>query len=108
MIGGAIYAAESRLLFTDAITIRLVYVWNNAAYENGGGLYLYYSKVLCTLNSAMEFIGNVAIRRGGAIVAINSIIQIESDQDTGNVTSMRFMNNGARFNWRWRLPGAVF
>ena len=95
IIGGVIHAAESTVLRIRANT--LVYVWNNVAYEDGGGLYLYNSKVLCALNSIVEFIGNVASRRGGAIQAINSIIHIESGRDSGNVTSMRFTNNGATF-----------
>ena len=93
IIGGAIYAAESTLSFVHANTL----AENNTAYESGGGLFLYYSKVYCKHNSIVEFFGNVASRRGGGIHAINSLIWIQSDGVPGNDTSMRFTKNEAHF-----------
>ena len=91
--GGVIYAVKSIFTATDTI----ITIENNTAYYTGGGFYLYRSEVHCQHNSTLKLLGNVALRRGGGIHAINSFILIISNGDPDTESSIHFTRNTAKF-----------
>ena len=69
--GAAIHAISSNILVNETVTMT-----NNTARYNGGGLYLYYSRMQCKLNCFLTLNGNHAIYNGGGIYAVSSTIDV--------------------------------
>ena len=80
--GGAIHATESKLYFNGKILI----VGNQAA-NNGGGIYLQQSVLICN-NTNITLLGNTAVKGGGGIYAVGSSIKLD----------FHFLNNGLQPN----------
>ena len=68
---------------------------SNNAYESGGGIYLYRSKLNCQFNSTIKLISNKAVGKGGGIFAIYALIKIFSDRDSKVESAILFDGNTA-------------
>ena len=92
--GGAIYATQSKVYVLGSVTIS-----NNSASENGGGVYLYLSELICQSRSDLILKSNNAIQKGGGIHAASSFVKIVFNSTfkfyTGS--SVQFSENRARF-----------
>ena len=89
--GGTIYATGDSLINVQG---ELVIMFNKA-YNSGGGVYLYRSKLNCQFNSTVKLIGNNAVRKGGGIFAINAIVKVFSNRDSSVKSSIVFEGNTA-------------
>ena len=69
--GAAMYAVNSNIVVNKTVTII-----NNTARYNGGGLYLYQSRMQCKFNCSIIIKSNHAIHSGGGIYAVSSIIDV--------------------------------
>ena len=69
--GAAIHAISSNILVNKTVTIT-----NNTARYNGGGLYLYQSRMQCKFNCSLILNSNHAIHSGGGIYAVSSTIDV--------------------------------
>ena len=91
--GGAIYAVESTLYVNAPVRID-----NNRAMENGGGIYLYQSEVICGQNCHISLKGNMAREKGGGIFATSSVIKFGKRQQSISTQSkwLRMTENRAK------------
>ena len=89
--GGAVAASGDSILnvYDDLSVI------DNRANSSGGGIYLYRSKLNCQQNGTLNLVWNQATEKGGGICAINSIVNVYSDRDSLNASSIRFVGNMA-------------
>ena len=69
--GGAIYATQSKLHVNGELSVT-----NNRAANNGGGIYLHQSELICNLGSTTEILENHATGSGGGIYAVSSFIKV--------------------------------
>ena len=113
--GGAIFAVESLVMITrnnDHLTpsssiftqAGVVIVNNNIGRTTGGGMYLYYSRLIVR-NDLCHLIRNDALEKGGAIHAVHSYIKLES-RDMCKDSLLMLEKNSARLGGGIYLEGA--
>lgn len=94
--GGALHATGSKL-YMNGYTI----ISNNTSERNGGGVYLYQSELNCVGdNSSVEFLGNTAGVKGGAMYAVSSSLRVSySSVDSHYLDSplINFTENKANY-----------
>ena len=117
--GGAIHSSQSVLILNGSCTFRDneanaggainivessrldVYnelnVTSNIASTNGGGLYLYRSKLNCHEESKFNVFGNRGNFAGGGIFVANSFINIYHNRSSPVGSSVHFVHNVAKF-----------
>ena len=90
--GGAIYASYSEIRVHGKAVIE-----NNTATENGGGVCLLGSKLICQNNSVLQLERNHAYIKGGGMHLLYSSIEIHFSgiKNIANV-AVQFINNKAR------------
>ena len=88
--GGAVYAVESQLYINAP-----VHISNNKAVENGGGMYLYQSEIVCGQICHLIFQKNQANKRGGGIHAISSLIVLNAPHLSYQPKWIEFNENSA-------------
>ena len=69
--GAVIYSVYSRINIVGAIMVS-----NNRARNNGGAFLLHQSELICQENSTLSMIENVALKKGGAIYAVESTLKM--------------------------------
>ena len=69
--GAAIHATSSNMFVTETVLIA-----NNTATYNGGGIYLYLSRIECSDACSLSLIGNTAFHNGGGISVVSSNIEV--------------------------------
>lgn len=72
IIGGAIQATESKWHVYGELLLA-----NNTAMDSGGGAYLYRSELNCKNHSIIRLLDNSAIKKGGGIHAVSSLITVD-------------------------------
>ena len=92
--GGAILVSSQSNLYVNArVTIN-----NNTATQNGGGIYLYQSAMICGQNYSISLQENMAQENGGGIFAVSSVIKF-GDQLSLKATQekwLKVMGNRAK------------
>ena len=70
--GGGILASESKIVCGKIL------LFNNTAFNSGGGAYLFHSELNCRNHGTIELVGNKAVEKGGGIHAISSQVKVDS------------------------------
>ena len=86
--GAAIHAVDSNIYVTESMLLT-----NNTATYNGGGIYLYQSRIQCRDDCSLNVIGNQASHSGGGICAISSIIEVIHTRGVGNYLPILSVHN---------------
>ena len=92
--GAAIHATNSDIHISKTVIIA-----NNTARYNGGGLYLYQSRMQCKSFCSLTLAGNRALHSGGGIYAVSSTVDVvyyRGLEDVFPHSSLLFLENVAQ------------